>query len=380
MAENTITALVPDIYEALDVVSRELTGLIPSVTMNTSAARAGLGQDITIDVEPAGNGVDVVPAMNVPEPAGQVSGAKIITIDKSRAYPFGFIGEDQLKLATGPGYLNTRANKIAQAIRGLVNEVETDLAALQRKFSRAYGSPGTTPFATANDYTDASKTLQVLKDNGAPTGDMKIVMNTDAGAIFLGKQSAADAAGTDSILRQGVFREIGGAMLRESAQIQTQTAGSGANYTSTTAGFAVGTTSIPIITGTGVVAAGELVTFSGDGNKYMVASGVTGPGTITLAAPGLRQALAASAVAMTVVATSARNMVFSQSAVTLVTRAPARPTEGDNASDVIIITDTMSGLALEFSLYRGYRKVRYEVALAWGCDVTKTEHTSILLG
>ena len=37
---NTLTNLIPDLYASLDVVSRELTGLIPSVTMDTSANRA----------------------------------------------------------------------------------------------------------------------------------------------------------------------------------------------------------------------------------------------------------------------------------------------------------------------------------------------------
>ena len=63
---NTITALMPDIYEALDVVSRELTGMIPAVTMNASAERAGLNQNIRVDVEPAGNVANITPAMVVP--------------------------------------------------------------------------------------------------------------------------------------------------------------------------------------------------------------------------------------------------------------------------------------------------------------------------
>lgn len=380
MAENTITSIVPDIYEALDVVSRELTGLIPAVTMNTSAARAGKGQNIVVDVEPVGNGVDVEPAMVTPDPTGQTSGAKIITIDKSRAYEFGFVGEDQLKLQTGPGFMGVRANKIAQAIRGLVNEVETDLAALQSKFSRAYGTPATSPFGTANDYTDASQVLKIIKDNGAPGSDNQLVIDTAAGANFIGKQSAVNSAGTDSMLRQGVLLDLAGMPLRESAQINTPTKGTGTSYTSTTAGFAIGITEIPLITGSGTVLAGDTVTFAGDTNKYLVTTGVSAPGTITLAAPGLQSALAASAVAMTVGATATRNMAFNRSALVLVARAPARPEEGDMASDVMIITDPRSGLALEFSLYKGYRKVRYEVALAWGADVVKPEHTALLLG
>ena len=381
MAENTITSIVPDIYEALDVVSRELTGLIPAVTMNTSAARAGKDQNIVIDVEPVGNGVDVTPAMVTPDPTGQTSGSKTITINKSRAYEFGFVGEDQLKLQTGPGYMGVRANKIAQAIRGLVNEVETDLGALHSKFSRAYGTPGTAPFGTANDYTDASKVLQILKDNGSPGSDNQLVIDTSAGANFIGKQSAVNSAGTDSMLRQGVLLDLAGMPLRESAQINTPAIGdSDGNFTTSTAGFAIGATSIALITGADEILAGDVITFANDANKYVVTTGIDGPGTIVIAEPGLRQALPASAVAVTSTAASARNMAFNRSALVLVTRAPARPEEGDIASDVMIITDPRSGLALEFSLYKGYRKVRYEVSLAWGADVVKPEHTAILLG
>ena len=95
MAENTITAILPDIYESLDVVSRETTGLIPAVTLSASAQRAELNQNIVVDVEPAAPaGTTITPAMVVPDPAGEVSGATSITISNSRAYSFGFNGED----------------------------------------------------------------------------------------------------------------------------------------------------------------------------------------------------------------------------------------------------------------------------------------------
>ena len=384
MAENTISSIVPDIYEALDVVSRELTGLIPAVTMNASAERAGINQNIVVDVEPAGNVADITPAMTVPDPTGQTSGSSIIQITKSRAAEFGFIGDDQKKLNTGPGYMGTRANKIAQAIRAVANEVELDLANLQSTFSRAYGTAGSTPFGTANDYTDASNVLKILKDNGSPVSENQLVLNTAAGANFIGKQSAVNAAGTESMLRQGVLLDLAGMPLRESAQIQNSVAGTAASATTDDSGYAVGATVITLASaGTGTIVSGDVISFAGDSEKYVVISGdadVSGGGTITLAAPGLRKAIAASATAITVVAAAARNMAFNRSALVLAARAPARPEEGDMAEDVILITDPRSGLTMEFAMYKGYRKVRYEVGLAWGVKNIKPEHTALLLG
>ena len=384
MAENTLTGLVPDIYEALDVVSRELTGMIPAVTLSASAERAAKGEAIVVDVAPAIAAGDITPAMVTPDPTGLTSGTASLTIAKERAASFGFNGNDQKGLNNGPGYLNHRANKIAQAIRTITNEVETDLCALQTTFSRAYGTATTTPFGTANDYTDASQALKILKDNGAPGSDNQLVINTAAGANFIGKQSAVNSAGTDSMLRQGVLLDLAGMPLRESAQINTQTAGTGASATTDNAGYAIGATVLTLASaGTGTLLVGDVVTFAGDTNKYILASGdadVSGGGTITLAAPGLRVAMSAATKAITVVATSARNMCFNRSAIVLAARAPARPEEGDMAEDSMIITDPRSGLSLEFSMYKGYRKVRYEVALAWVGANVKPEHTSLLLG
>lgn len=383
MAENTITGLVPEIFEALDIVSRELTGMIPSATLNASANSAQVGQAIRVDVEPVGNVSNITPAMVVPDPTGQTSGFTDIIITKSRAAEFGFNGEDQLGLNTGAGYGSVRANKIAQAIRAVTNEVEADLCGLQSTFSRAVGTAGTTPFGTANDYTDASKALQVLKDNGSPLQDNQLVINTNAGVNMLGKQANVSDAGSDSILRQGVLLDVNGMPIRESAQVNSVAAvGTTANAV-TTAGHAVGSTSIVLKAGgSGTILAGDVITFAGDTNQYVVVTGVgaVSGATIVIAAPGLRQALPVGDKAISIVAASARNMAFNRSAIVLAARAPARPVEGDMASDVIVITDPRSGLSMEFAMYQGYRKVRYEVALAWGVKNIKPEHTALLLG
>jgi hypothetical protein len=384
---NTLTDLIPDAYAAIDQVSRELTGLIPAVTMDARFDRAAKGQVVRVPIVPANSaGFDVTPAMTLPAAADQTIGNADVTISKSRGRPFSWNGTEQVGLNNGgPGYANIRVNQIAQAIRGLVNEVEADLASLQSGFSRAYGTAGATPFATANDFTDATEALKILKDNGAPAAfDNHLVMNTSAGAKFLGKQGTYNTNGDATILRQGIFLSTSGFDLRESAQIVTATAGTGASATTNNAGYAIGATTITLASaGTGTILAGDVISFANDPRKYVVATGdgdVSGGGTIVLNAPGLMQAIPAAATNITVVATSARNMAFNRNAIVLATRLPERPEEGDLALDVQTIVDPRTGLAFELAIYPGQRMVRYEVALAWGVRNIKPEWTALLLG
>lgn len=382
---NVLNDLIPDVYAALDVVSRELVGMIPAVTLDADVSGAAVGQKIQSHVAPAAAAQDTTPGASSPDDGDQDIGSKEFTITKSRHVPFRWNGEQSLSINNGGhGVLSIQQNQIAQALRTLTNEVEADLCALHTKFSRAYGTPGTTPFGTPGDFTDATEALKILKDNGAPQSDNHLILNTAAGAKMLGKQADYDRQGSDSMLRQGVLLDSAGMALRESGQVNNHVAGNAASATTNAAGYAVGATEITLASaGTGEIKAGDVITFAGDTNKYVVASGdadVSGGGTITLAAPGLRVAIGTSATAITVVGTSARNMAFTRSAIILGARLPAMPEGGDEASDVEIIVDPRSGLAFELAVYKQYRQNRYQIGLAWGTEVAKAEHTALLLG
>ena len=84
--------------------------------------------------------------------------------------------------------------------------------------------------------------------------------------------------------------------------------------TTNAAGYAVGATDITLAAaGTGKIVASEWISFDGDPNRYVVAGGapdVSNGGSILLAAPGLRQALPASPVAITVRPFAFRNGDF----------------------------------------------------------------------
>ena len=380
---NTITNLVPTLYEALDVVSRELVGFIPAVRMDSGVERAAVNQSVIAFQTPAAAAQDLTPAVNPPDTGDQTIGNVSVTITKARFVPVRWNGEEQRGVNTGPGYRNILRDQFAQAMRTLVNEIELDLAnVIKNGASRAVGIAGTTPFATAGDYTDAANVRRVLVDNGAPISDLQMVLSTAAGANVRGRQGGRGVSdeGTSDILRRGVLLDIMGFSVRESAAARLHTAGTGSGYlVNNASNIAVGGTAIAADTGTGTILAGDVVTFAADANNSYVVGSALAAGSFSINAPGALVTIPDNN-AITRGNSYTHNAAFARSAVVLATRAPALPEEGDMADDRMTVTDPVSGLTFEVSLYRGFRQVMYTVALAWGQRVVKSEHVATLRG
>jgi len=385
---NTLTAIIPDINTARDVISKELVGFIPSVTLNAGSERAAVNQSVKSLVTPEVSSETRSVTMSPSDPSGQTMTAKelLITNDKSIKIPWS--GEEQRGVNVAEGYSTIYGQQIEQAIRKHVNEIEAhtaDIAYLAS--SRGYGTPTTTPFPTAGNLTDASMALKILKDNGQAGGDNSLVLNTSAGANFIGFQSQAQMAGTDSIRNQGVLIRTAGLALRESAEVVTHTAGAMASATTTASAQTVGQTAIPLATaGTGVVAAGDMIILAGDTNKYNIESVVfaganpAAGDVITIAEPGLRVAQTSSAKAITVVATSARNIILNRSAVELVVRPPAMPAGGDAAVDSFMMVDPRSGLSFDIRLYAGYGMNFIDVVCVYQAKAWNPKGIGTLIG
>lgn len=388
MGTLTLTGLIPTIYEAMDVVSRELVGFIPAVSKDSNAERAAVNQTVRSPVVGAMAAEDLSPAAYAADTPNQTINYVDMVITKARSVPFGITGEETVGLKSAGTLAVVNRDRIAQAIRTLTNEIESDLAALHVSASRAYGTYNATPFGTAGDLSDFAQARKILDDNGTPQSDLHMVLGSTAVANIRGKQSGlfkVNEAGTDNLLRRGALDNVQGFDLHASGQVKTAvTAGTGANATTDATGYAIGATTITLASaGTGTIIAGDIITFAGDNEKYVVVSGdtnVANGGTITIAEPGLRNAIAASATAITVIGATTRNMFFHRSAIQLATRAPAMPDGGDAADDVMLVTDSVSGLTYEFCIYRQKRQVRYEVNVAWGVKVIAPRHLGLLIG
>jgi len=379
----TLTGLAPNIIKAVEVVSREQTGLVSAVTRNFDAARAALNDEVKDVFTPPGVNVTMTPAVNAPTGSQTLSNVPL-TITKTEGVPFTWTGEQALSMRNQGALDDIIQRQFQQAMRKLVNLMEADLAALYTKASRAYSTIGAVPFATAGDYTAASFAKKILVDNGAPTDDgWELVIDTTAGATLAGKQPGANFQGTDDLLRRGVLLDTFGGRIRQSGFIPRHTKGTASGATTNNAGYAVGATVITLASaGTGTIVAGDAIALAGDSNVYIVASGdtdVSNGGTITLAQPGLRVAITTSATDITLLASSQRNFVFTPDAIHLAARAPALPDGGDGASDIMLVTDEKTGLTFEVAQYGQFRQKTYIVSAAWGVAVKQPQHFGLLI-
>ena len=381
MTANTLTGLVPTIYKAADRVMREQIGFIGAVYLDPSAEQAALDQTITYPIVPTMAATQVSPAAVPTEPSGQTIGYGSMSISNVYKVPFVWRGEEEASL--GALHETVMQDQFAQAFRTLVNQVETDLfLAAKRGGSRAYGSAGVTPFATASDLTDVAQIRKILVDNGAWTSDMHLVLNSTSGAKIRGTQAQlfkVNEAGDAGLLRDGRLGNLEGFQLHESGQIVQHVKGGGSAYVFN-GSHANGATSIVAKTGSGTILYGDVVTFEDDTtNKYLVNTGIAAAGTFVIGSPGNRGSTQVDGKTITVGNSYTGNFAFERNAIHLLTRLPKLPKEGA-LGEHMVVTDPFSGISFLVSMYPGYHLVIVEVSLAWGVKAVKSDAIACLLG
>lgn len=387
----TITALTELLYKSRDIVAAEPCAFVNSVLVNSDGIeRVSLGGTVNsyVTAQPTLN-TSYTPAMTIPAGDDQTINALTMTIGQVANVKVPLKGETVLQINNTAGE-KVFTDMLAQAFRTIRNAIEAHVGSIIYKgASRAVGTAGTAPFAS--NYNLVNSIRQILVDNGCPADDgmISIVMNTVAGTNLrnLSNLQKVNESGNDALLRRGVLQDISGFMLKESAGVASVTAGTMASATSTSAAFTVGQTVIPLATaGTGVVAAGDAITFANDTNIYIV-SAVSFAGanpasgdTITLASPGLRKAQGVATRAITVKADFTANVGFHKNAVELVMRPPAMPNGGDAADDRTTLSDGKTGLVYEVALYKGYGMNLLDITTFYQAKVWKPDFVATLLG
>jgi hypothetical protein len=384
MAANTLTAILPTAYSALNKVLHEPFSIIKQAYRNSSAEQVALNQTIKYPIVPAfGTANDNTPAAYSPDATGITVGNGSMAITQSKNHRFNFNGEEQRSISQDGLYANVLEQIFAQAFRKHVNTIEAyALGVAYKKSSRAVGTAGTAPFASNTDVL--AEAYKILGDNGSPREDLQCCINTAAGYNLrkLDILKKANESG-DNMYRTAILGNLYGFMINESAGVALHTAGTGSTTYAVNllAGYAAGSKTIALDGGSGTILAGDVFTNSQSGrdsNKYVVKTALTA-GSLVLNNPGIVEAWVNDDT--TAVGASYRaNLAFDRYGIHIVTRAPLMPEGGDGADDVQMITDPVSGLSFQIAMYGQYRQRMIEVAIAYDCKVVQPESVVTIMG
>ncbi len=382
---NSLTGLYQTIYAAMNVVSRELIGMIPAVSKDSQAEQVTLNQSIRSPIVPAPAVTDIAPS-NVSSTGEDMNVTHVnVEITKQRKTSFHLTAEEEKGLQAGGTMPDITTQRFIQSFRALGNEIEEDLAGLYKYASRVYGTLGTVPFNTADDLTELAQLGKILDDNGAPKSGRSLIMNTTALANLQGKQPSVfrvNEAGEPMGRRMGAIGMLLNFDIGVSGQIPVHDSSSvTAGKINNSDGEGVGETTLTVDDySSEPMKAGDIVSIVGDSNKYLLAeASAAGATSIVIAKPGLRLAAADDAVINHAATDYTPSLGFTRDAFHLACRVPAVPEGGDSADDRMYIMDPHSGLVYEVSIYKQYRQVTYEIGICWGVKAVNPEHAALLI-
>ena len=267
-----------------------------------------------------------------------------------------------------PMFLDNAVGPIAEAITA-------SIAANYTGIYGQVGTPGTTPFASSP--TVAQQALTLLTKQKTPRFNRQMSLNTSSygNAIALDAFRNFYQSNSSETLREGVVSRAYGFDWHEDAGLD------GIAHTSTalTAGaatvngaHAVGATTVSIAkaTNTSPLVVGDILTFAGDSQQYVVRTAVTlavGNTSVSISPP-VRVAKAGSE-AVTLAASTSVNLAFHPYAFCFDSRPESRVSLPGVKSTTMSFVDDMTGVVLSLSIKEEYHQLGFYLSCLWGTEL-----------
>jgi hypothetical protein len=405
---NLLAAVTPKLL-AQGLLALRQTAVMPQLVNSAYDTQAG-ERGSTIDVPiPSAIAVQVVVPANIPPTTSDVTPSSV-PIPLANWYEAPFYLTDKDILTAMDGVIPMQAS---EAIKSLANQVNNDILALGNTFYGISGTAGTTPFSPASqsqttavmaDTRDATNIRKVLNKQLAPMDDRHVVFNPDAEAAALNLRAFQDVSwnGDIATIRDGKLNQKLGFQWLMHQLVQSHVSGTATGIT-LSANAAVGDgnafpggtvqtvggtpTGNPIslkASGAGTLVVGDIITFAGDLQTYVVTSGAslsTTAATVYIY-PGLQVAqptATVTPVATTLIPTHVMNLAFQKNAIAFATRPLANVYPGLGAITETA-ADPLSGLTLRLEITRQHKQVRFSYDILYGCATVRRELGARLLG
>lgn len=276
---------------------------------------------------------------------------------------------------------------VSEAVRALANKINDTVFAEYKLIYGYTGTAGTTPFGSGVGVQSATLARQILNQQRCPRDSRRGVLDfaAEATALALPEFSDADKVGDQSVKIEGeIGRKYGFDWFADDAvPLHTSTVLS-AGAATVNGAHALGLTTISIAkaTNTSPLVKGDIVTFAGDLQTYVVTADVTLAvgNTNVVFSPGLKVAKA-GAEAMTLKATHRVNLVFHRDAFAFAMRPLVESTvDFSLGREILSLQDPATGLILRLEVSRQHKRVAWEFDALWGVKLVRPELATRIAG
>jgi len=376
---NSLSEILPKILARGLITLRE-QAVMPRLVNGSYSDEAAMKGD-TIDVPiPTGNSAtDVTPAP-VYSSATSVTPAKVqVSLDNWKKSNFYLSDKDLTEIDRNAHFMPMQ---MAEAIRALANVVNEDIHAEYKGIYGYTGTAGITPFGST--VTDATNSRKVLNQQRAPRTDRRGVLDYDAeaNALALSPFSDADKVMSAEVKIDGeIGRKFGIDWVADDAVV-THTAGTASAITVGSA-TAAGASSIELTaTGAGSILEGDIFTIAGDTQTYVCKASAaltsTGDTSVSIDPPLVANV---SSEAVTLKASHVVNLAFHRDAFAFANRPlVSNSTDLALGSEIMSMTDPMTGITLRVEVSRQYKQVTWEFDILWGAKLVRPELATRIAG
>lgn len=374
---NDISAAMPKILARGLMALREQTVMPRLVNGDFSADAAQKGDTIDVILPSDLTAEDVTPGTTPPTATSTTLEKVQIELNNWKKADFYLTDKEMMEVDGRENFLPVQASA---AVRALANAVNQSIHAKYTGIYGLVGAPGTTPFSS--DATAATAARKLLLEQKAPKENRYGVLNFDAeaNALDLAAFADADRSGSSSAKIEGEIGRKYGIDWFSDDHVATHVRG--AAGTSLVKGAAQ-TGAILIADGfTTKPSVGDIFTINGDVQQYTVlaASDLSGTESTLTIAPAIVSAAADNA-AITFVDDHVVNLVFNRDAFAFANRPLAQSSqEMGLGSQIMSMTDPVTGLSLRLEVARQYKQVVWEFDILWGIALVRPELAVRLAG
>lgn len=308
-----------------------------------------------------------------------------IQLNRWRRSGFFLTDKEQEEVVSG-----VQSRQTAEAVKALAQDINAFIFSRYTRVFGYVGTAGTTPFAS--DVTGATSARAQLNRQTVPLDDRRLVLdvNAEANALALPAFAQAQAIGSAQTVIEGTLGRRYGFDVAMDQQVPTHVStplsagaatanGAQAVNAGSTNGGRTGTVSIAKATNASNLVAGDIISFAGDPNTYVVTANTTlivGNTTVPIA-PAL-QVAKTGGEQVTLRATHVVNLAFHRDAFGFVSR-PLQ-TSSQNTIEMMSVADPISGVALRLEVVRQNKQTLFDFDVLYGADCVRPELAVRLAG